>query len=500
MNQSTIFKIIVISLVFNSCVISKKITLPSKNGIKGYSGINKDSIKIIAIKNQKNLSIFDIEKKYYSKGSDLEWGLSLSGGGVRSAAVNIGVLKGMYDTGLLDKIQIISSVSGGSYASFWLYSNHYNNDTLKFGYSSFNDKVILKNITKLQNTANAYRLPTMIGSLISFPKSVFSKYNNKINRAFSNGIEKPIYLNDFKKTIINKKAPYFIINSTIHNKTKNDWLPSIYEFTPNHIGNAEIGLNTNNHFKLDKAITISGAALKFKLMSKVDNHSTKIKNKSISLSDGGHSENLGAIALIRRGVKNIIIVDAEYDKSYKFGAYTKLKNKINSELSLNLEIPSIDNFIIGKTTSFKTSVHIGRIKNFYVNPNYIESPKEIKIYYLKMSLSQSIKQTLEQNNKYENGKNIYLTKKKKTCLIVKNHKCKKFNNGDNLGSYNSSDFKDLSIYWVKSYSQWLNEESKWKNVSSYQFPQITTADQSFYRDQLTAFIGLGYLESLELIK
>lgn len=52
-----------------------------------------------------------------------ELGLSLSGGGMRSATFSIGVLAGLHKQGILDQIDIVSSVSGGSYANLWL-TNH----------------------------------------------------------------------------------------------------------------------------------------------------------------------------------------------------------------------------------------------------------------------------------------------------------------------------------------------------------------------------------------
>lgn len=48
--------------------------------------------------------------------------LALSGGGMRSAAYSIGVLKGLHDSKKLRDVKIISAVSGGSYAATWLYA------------------------------------------------------------------------------------------------------------------------------------------------------------------------------------------------------------------------------------------------------------------------------------------------------------------------------------------------------------------------------------------
>lgn len=41
-------------------------------------------------------------------------GLALSGGGYRAAAYHIGTLRALHKLGILDKVDVISSVSGGS--------------------------------------------------------------------------------------------------------------------------------------------------------------------------------------------------------------------------------------------------------------------------------------------------------------------------------------------------------------------------------------------------
>ncbi len=45
--------------------------------------------------------------------------LALSGGGIRSAAFQIGVLQGLHERGLLPRVDLISAVSGGGYAMSW---------------------------------------------------------------------------------------------------------------------------------------------------------------------------------------------------------------------------------------------------------------------------------------------------------------------------------------------------------------------------------------------
>ena len=58
----------------------------------------------------------------------------------------------------------------------------------------------------------------------------------------------------------------------------------------------------------------------------------------IYLSDGGHSENLGAWSLVRRQCEQIIIVDAEYDPNYTFEAYFKLKRALGQEMNVSFAL------------------------------------------------------------------------------------------------------------------------------------------------------------------
>src|SRR5580700_7034468 len=49
-------------------------------------------------------------------------GLAFSGGGIRSATFNLGILQGLSRAGLLNKIHYLSTVSGGGYIGGWLIS------------------------------------------------------------------------------------------------------------------------------------------------------------------------------------------------------------------------------------------------------------------------------------------------------------------------------------------------------------------------------------------
>ncbi|MDF0733055.1 patatin-like phospholipase family protein [Pseudomonas entomophila] len=49
-------------------------------------------------------------------------GVALAGGGTKAAGFSLGVLKGLVASGQMAHVQVISSVSGGSYAAYWYYA------------------------------------------------------------------------------------------------------------------------------------------------------------------------------------------------------------------------------------------------------------------------------------------------------------------------------------------------------------------------------------------
>src|SRR3954465_14735866 len=51
--------------------------------------------------------------------SDTYVGIALSGGGIRSATVSLGLLQGLYELGVLKTVDYLSTVSGGGFIGGW---------------------------------------------------------------------------------------------------------------------------------------------------------------------------------------------------------------------------------------------------------------------------------------------------------------------------------------------------------------------------------------------
>src|SRR5262249_48647185 len=60
-------------------------------------------------------------RRLYQIGYGLDFNaLCLSGGGIRSAAISLGVIQALVDKGLLNQFHYLSTVSGGGYIGSWL--------------------------------------------------------------------------------------------------------------------------------------------------------------------------------------------------------------------------------------------------------------------------------------------------------------------------------------------------------------------------------------------
>lgn len=235
------------------------------------------------------------------------------------------------------------------------------------------------------------------------------------------------------------RVPLWIINSTagVANRiyTWGDNLPplskSVFEITPFSFGSGEYGYVEQpfDYFDISKAVAVSGAAADPQYLSDSDSklerygvaiglhlvnlglgekirnynpeRSSKLvhsvlpwplyylhgfsRNKDSShiyLSDGGHSENLGAYSLIVRGVKNILIIDTEHDENGNFGALRILQNKLKSEHGLSLEFENLPDSINVQEVS--NNIFEGKVTGY--REGYISGDGVVNVVYVKSAI------------------------------------------------------------------------------------------------------------------
>lgn len=114
-------------------VIQKNWNKMPESGSKNDSSFDAAFIasgKGVCIRGSKAPCPYDQEALYLKDHWPPKLGLSLSGGGTRAASFSIGVMKALKETHKLDQVELISSVSGGSYANYWYFSQLFYRDRL----------------------------------------------------------------------------------------------------------------------------------------------------------------------------------------------------------------------------------------------------------------------------------------------------------------------------------------------------------------------------------
>ena len=82
-------------------------------------GVREEEGKVLRARRK---GLFPDQTMLAGGGEPAALGLALSGGGIRSATFNLGVLQGLAEQKLLPHIDYLSTVSGGGYIGSWLHS------------------------------------------------------------------------------------------------------------------------------------------------------------------------------------------------------------------------------------------------------------------------------------------------------------------------------------------------------------------------------------------
>lgn len=472
---------------------------------------------------------------------DSNWGLALSGGGIRSAMFQIGVLKALYDNKKLENIDLMSAVSGGSYAAYWIYSNQYyglvknsssqveyNNDKIRFGKYSLADHVFAEAACDLYTTSNFISYPKLLWNW-AFVKGMnpVTYYEQQIKRTFS----KPDFLADAENTLklgdlesmIQNGSPYIIINSTVVGPDKDEeWRSRLFEMTPIHLGNDYVNYHSwdsSGNMSFFRASAISGAAWAPLLKQSIPAANSIPYGKNIFLSDGGHSENLGAVSLIKRGIENIIISDAEMDPEFSYEGLTILMKQLKDLEYRAFEIKTDGR--VEMTSPEKvvfSSDDFSEATKGFRKFQLVKEGQTINLFYLKMRLPSSLMPSPGQETEERLSKGFSNTQK-----ILKEFELKKNRVNDNADCSKAKDIFDSVIgdteydVWLDGtmvgYEKFLNKDSGFdsfkarlgfrllnlfsieSSFAQYEFPHMSTVDQSMYIDQAMALVGLGYKQA-----
>lgn len=207
-------------------------------------------------------------------------GLALSGGGVRAAAFHLGVLDKLNELGILDEVDVISTVSGGSITgAFYM--------TQKDDFNRFKD-IMLRNL-KVSIEKKTLLNWRIIGAAIN-PN--YSRTDVKAD------VYDKLYFDGKTFSSLSDK-PELIINATNLATGKN------WRFSKKRMGDWKIGFDGMvDGFKISKAVAASSAVpgifqpIRINVKDYFANPGFSIKK--ISLCDGGVYDNQGTHALLSK--------------------------------------------------------------------------------------------------------------------------------------------------------------------------------------------------------
>jgi len=470
--------------------------------------------------------------------------LCLSGGGIRSAAFSIGVLKALHQKGMLDKIDIISGVSGGSFALSWYYLQQYGEDR------KIKDELFSSHYQKeLLARSRMFPLSDMavseLGNIILLPANLF--FNHLFAFNFDTTLSRRTYERAIRKTFHHEKdltfpqalelikqngLPYFIINTT----AAIDYGPSydgsklanrVFEFTPLRFGSDGFGYSDEFPVTVGRAVAISGAAidlasttpghLESNLVSALNidlgyhinnfNHKSSIyylkrfipfyslfnhydkTGTHIYLTDGGHVENLALYSLVRRLCGKIIVVDATFDPDYHFEDYHKVKNGLRSEMQVEVEIEEIDRLLQEAELAERNNIlNVSYGSEYSPRPEELPTRSHFDCSTPVLHGSISYFPLRMRDNTIEQRK-IEITYIK---MSIDDGKFYGFPTTDSLAEV----YRDAREYYGDELVHYYLESKLHNNCGKHlfgcEFPQYTTYDQDYTPEQFAAYIDLGY--------
>lgn len=420
--------------------------------------------------------------------------LAMSGGGLRSSLFNFGVLKALYDHGVLDDVDLVSSVSGGSYLAYYLYSMQALAPAQPFGSTVFDDAAFAQRTCELVANANFVTYGNMALAAAKWPvrgNDAFTwMYEEQLQATF--GRKGPAFA-ELQPLVMAGHTPYLVVNATTYGRQEDPvpWNARLFEFTPLAHGNFERGYAAwpaseppvAEHTLLH-ATAASGAAQGALRRSFAAPFAGSSPDDTIELWDGGKAENLGAAAPLLRGTQGLIIVDAQYDnRGDAMEAYHTLQRRME-DLGVGVSLDMQPRFRAD-------GVYPGRASG---------QGLASQLYYVKMDIPPSFRER------------VYSAAGEAELLAAKDADDTYWRTlgqpvgGEwqcgNLASFRT-DYRQWLFLQAATYLRYAERKGLWARVEradphgvgtwiNHSFPRTTTVDQSFYIDQALAFIGLGY--------
>lgn len=275
-------------------------------------------------------------------------GIALSGGGSRSGFASIGALHALAERGVLGRVNAISSVSGGGYASLWYYTALSEasrtagraDPAAPFAGAQFGNSVC-----RLVKESRLISRGQILRAMLSPYETMKQRYEDEIVTTFGHGRDAgPLRVTEVERLVARGGLPYPIVLTTSLLPSPQGWESALLELTPDLSGTPAWGYHRRDHHgdeRFSRWVAISGAAAWLFLKQEVA-VPTAPATQAVA-ADGGEAENLGVVALVRRGFRTIVALDFSHDPFYDYDDRRNLERRLPAwgyELKLNAEAPA----------------------------------------------------------------------------------------------------------------------------------------------------------------
>jgi hypothetical protein len=268
-------------------------------------------------------------------------GLALSGGGIRSAAFCLGVLQALDTTKVLDRVDYMSTVSGGGYIGCSLTAAQEwsgQNGAPKFPFTSRLEEDEPPALQHIRDHSN-YLFPHDF--FIFSQKFVGSKSTDYVATEdiedVAIGLDLATAMAASGAAVSSNMGAQSIkpLTATLAllNIRLGYWLRNPLRVTKAGARRAAGG----RHFVTD-FFRVRNVFANYYFLGEVFGQLSE-RRKSVYLTDGGHIENLGIYELLRRRCRVIIAVDAEADPQMAFGSFNALERYALIDLGVRIDLP-----------------------------------------------------------------------------------------------------------------------------------------------------------------
>ena len=293
-------------------------------------------------------------------------GLALSGGGIRSATINLGIVQVLHKLGVFPHIDYMSTVSGGGYLGSSI-------STLMRSKTRVTSEA--KGVVKIDSDESLSNRNEQVIEIETDQDSnphVYSftdaaEINVKEGERIEAGTRLIKRISAATLSDIDGQIEIKILADgeqivTVKNSDQED--DCVYQFSRLEELNVTHGDIINRGEPLTQAYNSYANRFRWRtrpilflreLFSRLD-----AAHRWVNLSDGGHIENLGAFELLRRRCKYIIVGDGEADEKLQFGGLATLIRTARIDLGIHIDI-NLDKLALNEDGYSEEHCAIGKI-------------------------------------------------------------------------------------------------------------------------------------------